>query len=142
MTTFVVYSSENGTSKNVATEIGAKTGITVVDVRAFRFEDIDEYSIVIFVVSNYGKGEPTPSSRPTWERFFDLEADLSNLTFAVFTCGSSLFPETFGGFGHKLEEKLKKLQARQIGTLGIRDAAGNASTNIDQWIATLRLPSS
>jgi flavodoxin len=140
MTSFVVYASATGTSKNVATEIGAKTGIPVVDVNAFRFEDIDEYSLVIFVVSNYGRGECVPSSRTIWEWFFALNADLSNLKFAVFTCGSSKFGATFGTFGQKLEEKLKKLKATQIGALGIRDAAGVKSTDLNEWIASLGLP--
>jgi flavodoxin len=141
MTSFVVYATETGTSKAVATEIGTKTGIPVVDVKKFRFEDIDEYSVVIFVVSNYGRGEPTPSSRPTWDQFLALKVELPDLKFAVFTCGSSKFPDSFVGFGRKLEAKLKEFRATQLGTLGIRDAAGQHSTDFDRWVASLGLPS-
>jgi flavodoxin len=142
MTSVVVYSSEGGTAKGVATEIGAKTGLTVVDAKSFRFEDIDECPIVIFVVANYGRGESVLSEKPIWARFLALSADLSPLKFAVFTCGSSAFGPTFGRFGKTLEAKLKELKGTQLGTLGIRDATGANSTDLDAWIASLGLSSS
>jgi flavodoxin len=141
MSSAIVYATEKGTSKNVATEIGSKTGIPVVDVKEFPIENVGTYSVVIFVSSNYGKGDAPPSSKATWEKLFALSTDLSSLKFAVFTCGSAKFGPTFAGFGKKLEEKLKALKATQLGSLGIRDASGANSTNLDEWVASLGLPS-
>jgi flavodoxin len=137
MSSAVVYATEKGASQGVATEIGTKTGIQVIDAKTFPIDDIASYSLVIFVVSNYGKGDAPPSSKAVLQKLLALETDLSGLKFAVYTCGSSKFGPTFAGFGKKVERKLKDLKATQLGTLGIRDAAGANSTNFEEWITSL-----
>jgi sulfite reductase alpha subunit-like flavoprotein len=140
MSSFVVYASERGTSKGVATQIGTATGIPVVDVKEFDFDSLPTYAVVIFVVSNYGKGDAPGSSKAIWEKFFGSSPDLSAVKVAVFTSGSAKFGPTFAAFGKKVQAKLAELKATQLGELGIKDATGANSTDIDAWIASLGLP--
>ena len=137
----IFYATQQGTSKEVAEQIGSKIGIDVHDIATLKTEDFDTYSTLIFVVSSYGRGDPPASAKPFWQFLSGLDPakKFSGIKFAVFGCGSTNFKRSFVGFAKKVEEALKNHGCQEIAELGIKDDNDEESCDLDQWITSLKL---
>jgi sulfite reductase (NADPH) flavoprotein alpha-component len=137
MSKIILYGSKQGTSKKIADEIGSKTGIPVDSIEKKKPDDLKGYSLVVFVVATYGKGEAVPTAVSFWKELNSQSIDLSSVSIAVVACGSSSFKQTFCKFGKDLEAKLVNLGAKKAASeVALHDAKGQQSSNIDAWIAT------
>jgi sulfite reductase alpha subunit-like flavoprotein len=141
MSRVIVYATERGTCKDIAEEIGRKTGIDVLAITAFKMTDIDSNQLVIFVVPTYARGQPPACAAEAWSVLKERPNPLTTLKFAVFGVGSSKFERTLLAFPRALFAKLTGLQATPIGELGVYNQAGviDQDDAAAEWLKTLNL---
>ena len=133
----IAFATEQGTSQNVAEQIGRMTGIDVVDIKTINVNEINLYSLIIFVVSTYGRGAAPESVREYWSSFEKVNLKCNNVKFAVLGCGSSNFRKTFLGFAKKVEEKMINLGATKLVEMGINDEAEEQTTDLTTWVRNI-----
>lgn len=135
----IFYSTQQGTSRDVAQKIHEKTGIDFADISELKTSDFDLYSTIIFVTATYGRGDCPESAKPFWEYLQQRDPSKKlSLKFAVFGCGSSNFARTFVGFAKKLEAALLERGAQEIAELGIKDENEEKSSDFDAWVNSLQ----
>ena len=135
----VLFASLGGTSEELAQKIATSLKIQSENLNQFDVSSFPNYSLIIFVVSTYGKGGPPSNCKEIWEAIEKYSTQLPNLKFAVYGVGSSGFEKTFLGFAKAIENKFKELGATQIGTLGVLDELEELSTDYDEWIKSVQI---
>ncbi len=94
MTITIVYGSESGATKSVATRIAKKMGGRTLDIREATARDFEESSFLILGAPTYGAGD-LPSD---WEDNFDAlkSANIEGKTVALFGLGDQeTYPDSF-----------------------------------------------
>jgi len=93
-------------------------------------------SAVIFVVSCFGRGEPTDTAKKfyTWLQGQSDGRALSSLNYAVFGLGSSAtHKEYFNVVGRNVDAKLEALGGHRMFPRGIGDDSGCIDLDFESW---------
>jgi len=135
----IAYASEQGTSQALATSIGKSTGIDVIDIKNLKIDELNLYSMIVFVVSTYGRGAPPSNCTEYWGSLESCNIDCNTVNFAVLGVGSSNFRRSFLGFAKKLSDKMKSLGAKEVVPMGIHDETGEKSIDVQAWVQSIGL---
>ncbi|WP_375605712.1 sulfite reductase flavoprotein subunit alpha [Flavobacterium davisii] len=146
----IVYGTETGNSKKVASQIQAtfkknKIQAKSVDVAQFDLAKLQKETHVLFVVSTQGEGEFPQNAVGFYEAIKAFNGKLDKLSFVVFGLGDSSYP-LFCNAGVLLDEVLAEKGAKRLLPLvkadvdyasliptwetDLQNAFGNASTAI------------
>ncbi|KAG5192786.1 hypothetical protein JKP88DRAFT_292410 [Tribonema minus] len=159
----VCFGSQTGTAQMLSEDMSdhaAERGLsssTVIDMRDIQGSELVERcqqdgSILVFVVANFGRGEPTDNARAMYEfipqrppraQYFmspdrDAEPPLARLRYTVFGLGrSDAYPENYQRVGRSLYERLAALGATPVAPRGEGDAAKDIDDAAAEWEAVL-----
>jgi sulfite reductase (NADPH) flavoprotein alpha-component len=114
----IVYGTETGNSKKVASQIQAtfkknKIQAKSVDVAQFDLTKLQKETHVLFVVSTQGEGEFPQNAVGFYEAVKAFNGKLDKLSFAVFGLGDSSYP-LFCNAGVLLDEVLAEKGAKRL----------------------------
>ncbi len=114
----IVYGTETGNSKKVASQIQAtfkknKIQAKSVDVAQFDLAKLQKETHVLFVVSTQGEGEFPQNAVGFYEAIKAFNGKLDKLSFAVFGLGDSSYP-LFCNAGVLLDEVLAEKGAKRL----------------------------
>lgn len=131
------YATETGNSETVARQAQERAvayglaAATVANLSQLKPAGLTAHSVVLFIVSTWGDGEP-PSDATDF--FYDLEKaqlDLSGLRYAVLGLGDRDYSD-FCGFARKLDEHLAALGAKALAPRAEADLDFEETCN--EWI--------
>ncbi|GAA4767771.1 MULTISPECIES: diflavin oxidoreductase [Flavobacterium] len=114
----IVYGTETGNSKKVASQIQAtfkknKIQAKSIDVAQFDLAKLQKETHVLFVVSTQGEGEFPQNAVGFYEAIKTFNGKLDKLSFAVFGLGDSSYP-LFCNAGVLLDEVLAEKGAKRL----------------------------
>lgn len=94
MSITVVFGSDSGCTKAIATRIGKKLNATVLNITKAKTADFEDCSLLVLGCPTYGVGD----LQADWEERLGVleEADLSNTKVAIFGTGDQVtYPDSF-----------------------------------------------
>ncbi|MFH1497501.1 MAG: flavodoxin domain-containing protein [Verrucomicrobiota bacterium] len=116
----IYFATETGNAETLAHQTheravaNGRTDATVESIARLTPEALRDHTLVVFVVSTWGDGEP-PSDATDF--YYGLEKatglDLSGLTYAVFGLGDRDYAD-FNAFARNLDEQLAARGARRL----------------------------
>ena len=114
----VVYGTETGNSKKVATDFSArlkKQGVPVKlkSLDQYRINDITKESCLLVVISTQGDGEPPAAAKKFYDFLHENTPSLSNLKYSVLALGDTSYPQ-FCKVGEDVDVRLNELGAERI----------------------------
>ncbi len=114
----IVYGTETGNSKKIATQVLAtfkknKIQAKAFDVFQFDTRILEKENLVLFVMSTQGEGEFPQNAVPFYNYLKETPASLNNLTYAILALGDSSYP-LFCNAGILLDEVLIEKGAKQL----------------------------
>jgi sulfite reductase alpha subunit-like flavoprotein len=128
MKLYILYGSQTGTAEEVAYDLARESSrrrvpVEVSGVDDFDLENLLLASLVVFVVSTTGQGEPPSNMCKFWKAVMKkgLPVGLfSNMNYTVFGLGDSSY-ENYNVIARKLFIRLKQLGATPICDKGLGD---------------------
>jgi len=114
----VVYGTETGNSKKVATDFSArlkKQGVPVKlkSLDQYRINDISKESCLLVVISTQGDGEPPAAAKKFYDYLLQNTPSLNSLKYSVLALGDSSYPQ-FCKVGEDVDVRLTELGAERI----------------------------
>lgn len=114
----ILFGTETGNSKKVATEFAAqakKSGINVKlsSVDQYRITDLVKEEYVFLVISTQGDGEPPVTAKKFYDYIHEQPLTLDKMKFSVLALGDSSYP-MFCKAGEDVDSQLNKLGAKRI----------------------------
>ena len=142
----VVYGTETGNSKKVATDFSNKLKKQGVQVKLksldqYKANDLAKESCLIVVMSTQGDGDPPAGAKKFYDQIHQNEFALNHLKYGVLALGDSAYP-LFCKAGEDVDIRLHQLGARRITDLKKCDTDfdGDANGWIDEFIAAALKP--
>ncbi|XP_074546850.1 NADPH-dependent diflavin oxidoreductase 1 [Halichoeres trimaculatus] len=142
-TLLVLYGSQTGTAQDTAQRITRqaqrrKMMVQVLPLDSYNVANLISESLVVFVCSTTGQGDPPDNMKNFWRFLFrkSLPADsLSQLDCAVLGLGDSSYPK-FNFVAKKLHKRLVQLGASMLLPAGLADDQHDLGSDavIDQWL--------
>jgi sulfite reductase (NADPH) flavoprotein alpha-component len=136
----VVYGTETGNSKKVATDFSSrlkKQGVQVKlkNLDQYKATDLTKESCLIVVLSTQGDGEPPDAAKKFYDQIHQNELSLNHLKYGVLALGDSAYP-LFCKAGEDVDVRLYQLGARRITPLRKCDTDFESDANgwIDEFI--------
>lgn len=115
----ILYGTETGNCKGIATKVAAKGAKNGVDVEVIDFAsyNVDELASLdnplLLVISTWDDGAPPPKCVPTFNALMAKSDSLENLQYTVLALGDTEYP-LFCECGKKIDAKLSELGAKAI----------------------------
>ncbi|MBS1751887.1 MAG: flavodoxin domain-containing protein [Bacteroidetes bacterium] len=139
----ILYGTETGNSKKVATEFAAqskKSGINVklTSLDQYRLSDLTKEDYAFFVISTQGDGEPPLTAKKFYDHIHQQNISLDKLKYSVLALGDTSYP-LFCKAGEDVNAQLTKLGAKAIVPLQKCDTdfAGEAAIWFSQVMKSL-----
>lgn len=114
----VVYGTETGNSKKVATQLtgklkqaGHKTKLVAAE--SFNHELLSKEQMFILAISTQGEGEPPANARKLYDYLHQSQTGLPQLQYSIVALGSKSYP-LFCQAGIDVDTQLKRLQAKPL----------------------------
>lgn len=135
----IVYGTETGNSKKVATDFGnrlKKQGVQakIKSLDQYRLNDLAKESHMIVVISTQGDGEPPAAAKKFYDFIHQNDVPLSQLKYAVLALGDTAYP-LFCQAGEDVDKRLHFLGGRRIVQMKKCDTDFEADANA--WIDEL-----
>ena len=135
----VVYGTETGNSKKVATDFSArlkKQGVPVKlkSLDQYRINDITKESCLLVVISTQGDGEPPAAAKKFYDFLHENTPSLSNLKYSVLALGDTSYPQ-FCKVGEDVDVRLNELGAERI--IPLKKCDTDFEDDAQQWINDL-----
>src|SRR5690606_40819397 len=114
----ILFGTETGNSKKVATEFAAqakKRGINVKlsSIDQYRITDLVKEEYTFLVISTQGDGEPPVTAKNFYDHIHQQHLSLDKMKFGVLALGDSSYP-MFCKAGEDVDSQLNKLGAKRI----------------------------
>ena len=114
----IVYGTETGNSKKVATDFALKAkknsiNAKVVSLDQYRLTDLPKEEYLVAVISTQGEGEPPASAKKFYDHIHKNGFQLDKLKFGVLALGDTSYP-LFCKAGEDVDTQLEKLGGKRI----------------------------
>jgi sulfite reductase (NADPH) flavoprotein alpha-component len=114
----IVYGTETGNSKKLATAFAAKAKqnhvlAKVVGMDQYRLTDLPKEEYLLAVVSTHGEGEPPAAAKKFYDHIHNNGFILEKLQYSVLALGDTSYP-LFCKTGEEVDEQLNKLGGKRI----------------------------
>ncbi len=114
----VVYGTETGNSKKVATDFSTrlkKQGVSVKlkSLDQYRINDLSKEQCLLVVISTQGDGEPPAGAKKFYDYILQNNLQLGDLKYSVLALGDSAYP-LFCKAGEDVDIRLSALGAERI----------------------------
>uniref|UniRef100_A0A3Q3X0Y2 NADPH-dependent diflavin oxidoreductase 1 n=1 Tax=Mola mola TaxID=94237 RepID=A0A3Q3X0Y2_MOLML len=139
----VVYGSQTGTAQDTAQRIGRQAQrqqlqVQVLPLDTYNVANLILESLVVFVCSTTGQGDPPDNMKNFWRFIFKKSlpvGSLSRLDCAILGLGDSSYPK-FNFVAKKLHKRLVQLGARVLLPVGLADDQHDLGSDavIDPWL--------
>jgi sulfite reductase (NADPH) flavoprotein alpha-component len=133
----LVYGTETGNSKRVATDLAAKAKKNNISVKLagldqYRLTDITREEKLFVVISTQGDGEPPVAAQKFYDHIHRNGFRLEQLQFSVLALGDTSYP-MFCKTGEEVDAQLEKLGGKRI--VPIRRCDVDFENDADAWFA-------
>ncbi|XP_076867747.1 NADPH-dependent diflavin oxidoreductase 1 [Brachyhypopomus gauderio] len=142
-TLLVLYGSQTGTAQDTAERIGRqaqrrRVGVRVHALDTYNVANLISESLVVFVCSTTGQGDPPDNMKNFWRFLFRKSlptASLCRLEYAVLGLGDSSYAK-FNFVAKKLHKRLQQLGASALLPVGLADDQHDLGPDavIDPWL--------
>lgn len=117
----IVYGTETGNSKRLATDLAAKAKklghhAKIQGLDQYRLADLSKEEYLLTIMSTHGDGEAPAAAQKFYDFVHQSELKLSKLKYAVLALGDSGYP-LFCQAGEDVDNQLNKLGASRIAPL-------------------------
>ncbi|MEI9955146.1 MAG: flavodoxin domain-containing protein, partial [Ferruginibacter sp.] len=117
----IVYGTETGNSKRLATDFAAKAKqkhihAKVVGLDQYRLTDLAKEEYLLAVVSTHGDGEPPAAAKKFYDHIHNNGFKLEKLQYGVLALGDTSYP-LFCKTGEDVDQQLNKLGGNRIAPL-------------------------
>ncbi len=114
----ILYGTETGNSKKLATEFAAKAKqnrivAKVVGMDQYKLADLTKEEYLLAVVSTHGEGEPPIAAKKFYDHIHNNGFKLEKLKYSVLALGDTSYP-LFCKTGEDVDEQFKKLGGQRI----------------------------
>ena len=133
----IVYGTETGNSKRLATDFAGKAkkhGVhaKVQSLDQYRLNDLSKEEYFLAVISTHGDGEPPAAAKKFYNHVHQNGFKLPQLKYSVLALGDSAYP-LFCKAGEDVDEQLNKLGANRIAPLQKCDV--DYDVEADEWFS-------
>jgi sulfite reductase (NADPH) flavoprotein alpha-component len=137
----IVYGTETGNSKRLATDFAAKTKKSghhakIQGLDQYRLNDLSKEEYLLVIMSTHGDGEPPVAAQKFYEFVHQNDAKLSKLKYSVLALGDSGYP-LFCKAGEDVDERLSQLGGNRIAPLQKCDV--DYETEAEDWFSKVTL---
>jgi sulfite reductase (NADPH) flavoprotein alpha-component len=131
----IVYGTETGNAKKLATDLAAKAKkknlqVKLASLDQYRLTDITKEESLFVVISTQGDGEPPAAAQKFYDHIHRNGFRLDNLKYSVLALGDTSYP-MFCKTGEDVDRQLSKLGGTPI--IPIRKCDLDYETEADQW---------
>jgi sulfite reductase (NADPH) flavoprotein alpha-component len=117
----IVYGTETGNSKRLATDFAARAKqkhihAKVVGMDQYRLADLTKEEYLLAVVSTHGEGEPPAAAKKFYDHIHNNGFKLEKLQYSVLALGDTSYP-LFCKTGEDVDQQLNKLGGNRIAPL-------------------------
>ena len=135
----IVYGTETGNSKKLATEFAAKAKqksivAKVVGMDQYRLTDLAKEEYLLAVISTHGEGEPPIAAKKFYDHIHNNGFKLNNLKYSVLALGDTSYP-LYCKTGEDVDEQLNRLGGSRIAPLQKCDVEYEEDAN--GWFNTI-----
>jgi sulfite reductase (NADPH) flavoprotein alpha-component len=114
----IVYGTETGNSKRLATDFAAKAKqqhihAKVVGMDQYRLTDLAKEEYLLAIVSTHGEGEPPIAAKKFYDHIHQNGFKLHKLKYSVLALGDTSYP-LFCKTGEEVDEQFSKLGGNRI----------------------------
>jgi len=114
----IVYVTETGNSKKLATDFAAKAkknhiNAKVVGMDTYRLTDLPKEEYLLAVVSTHGDGDPPEAAKKFYDHIHSNGFKLEKLKYSVLALGDTSYPQ-FCKTGEDVDVQFGKLGGKQI----------------------------
>lgn len=134
----VLYGTETGNSKKLATDFAAKAkknGIVakVVGTDQYRLSDLSREEFLFIIISTHGEGDPPDAAKKFYDYIHTEQLQLSKLNYAVLALGDTSYP-LFCKTGEDVDAQLKKLGGKRV--IAVKKCDVDYEADANQWFDT------
>ena len=117
----IVYGTETGNSKRLATDFAAKAkqksiNARVIGMDQYRLTDLTKEEHLLAIISTHGEGEPPLAARKFYDHIHNNGFKLEKLKYSVLALGDTSYP-LFCKTGEEVDEQLDRLGGSRIAPL-------------------------
>jgi sulfite reductase (NADPH) flavoprotein alpha-component len=117
----IVYGTETGNSKRLATDFAAKAkqnkiSAKVVGMDQYRLTDLPKEEYLLAVISTHGDGEPPAAAKKFYDHIHNNGFKFDKLKYSVLALGDTSYP-LFCKTGEEMDEQFNKLGGQRIAPL-------------------------
>lgn len=114
----IVYGTETGNAKKLATEFATKARkgghqVKLAGLDQYRLSDLAKEENFIVIVSTHGDGEPPAAAKKFFDHILGGKLELTKLRYGVLALGDSAYP-LFCQAGEQLDGRLEALGGKRI----------------------------
>jgi sulfite reductase (NADPH) flavoprotein alpha-component len=114
----IVYGTETGNSKKVATDFALKAkknsiNAKVISLDQYRLNDLAKEEYLLAVISTQGEGEPPAAAKKFYDHIHQNSFQLEKLKYSVLALGDTSYP-LFCQAGEDVDAQLEKLGGRRF----------------------------
>ncbi len=135
----ILYGTETGNSKKLATEFAAKAKqnkivAKVVGMDQYKLTDLSKEEYLLAVVSTHGDGEPPVAAKKFYDHIHNNGFKLDKLKYSVLALGDTSYP-LFCKTGEDVDAQLKVLGGERIAPIQKCDLEYEEDAN--NWFSTV-----
>ncbi|MFT3750808.1 MAG: flavodoxin domain-containing protein [Agriterribacter sp.] len=135
----ILFGTETGNSKKVATEFAAqakKQGVNVklTSLDQYKVNDLAKEEYTFLVISTQGDGEPPATAKKFYDHIHQQNIALDKMKFSVLALGDTSYP-LFCKAGEDVDTQLSKLGAKRVVPLQKCDV--DYATDAAAWFANV-----
>lgn len=117
----IVYGTETGNSKRLATDFAARAKkksihAKVIGMDQYRLNDLQKEEYLLAVISTQGEGEPPVAAKKFYDHIHQNGFKLEKLKYSVLALGDTSYP-LFCKTGEEVDEQFSKLGGSRIAPL-------------------------
>ncbi|MFN8253269.1 MAG: flavodoxin domain-containing protein [Ferruginibacter sp.] len=135
----IVYGTETGNSKKLATSFAAKAkqnriSAKVIGMDQYRLTDLTKEEYLLAVISTHGEGEPPAAAKPFYDHIHNNGFRLDKLKYSVLALGDTSYP-LFCKTGEDVDAQLNKLGGNRIAPIQKCDV--DYDEDADKWFNSI-----